>query len=568
MGVFFTHSLEKNLAYSTKICYTYDELGRVIKSTRRTLNDGFLCEESFAYDAAGNITEASDACFLYSTNNRLSVFDGSSVSYDMDGNMLSNGVLSFAYDSANRLTSAGGCTYTYNAEDVRIACLSGSVTTTYTYDTNCRLSRLLMKTTGGVVTKYVYGRGLIGEETAGEFKTYHFDCRGSTVAITDLCGEITDTFRYDTYGKLIGRSGASTVIFGYNGRDGVVTDPNGLIYMRARYYSPAMKRFVNADIVPGEISDAVTLNRFAYANGNPVSFVDPFGLSARTNISFDWDVGFTDVAGWGKDAASIIQSAVHHWKYGFSVYKKGAYAIVRGARSFVTTKQGIKGTRYAFKNASKYGNVFKYVSPKVAVKDALTGKGSIFGYAMVALDTGLGVYENIQNGTRAQKTVSDAIVDAGLGIGSMALSAAAGAKIGALAGSVFPGLGNVIGAAGGALVGLGTYVLTDVAKINGKTGSEWIKEEAAVVADGIVDAGKKVADTVVDVWNEATDFVEDASDWVADTATDIWDATTDFVKDAGEWVSDTASNTWEATTDFLEDAGNSVKNFFSGLFGW
>ena len=101
MGVFFTHSLEKNLAYSTKICYTYDELGRVIKSTRRTLNDGFLCEESFAYDAAGNITEASDACFLYSTNNRLSVFDGSSVSYDMDGNMLSNGVLSLAYDSAN-----------------------------------------------------------------------------------------------------------------------------------------------------------------------------------------------------------------------------------------------------------------------------------------------------------------------------------------------------------------------------------------------------------------------------------------------------------------------------------
>ena len=49
--------------------------------------------------------------------------------------------------------------------------------------------------------------------------------------------------------------------------------------MRARYYSPDMRRFVNADIVAGEISNAVTLNRFAYANGNPVSFVDPFGLS-------------------------------------------------------------------------------------------------------------------------------------------------------------------------------------------------------------------------------------------------------------------------------------------------
>ena len=69
------------------------------------------------------------------------------------------------------------------------------------------------------------------------------------------------------------------MIFGYNGRDGVITDKNGLYYMRSRYYTPDMRRFVNADIVAGQISNAVTLNRFAYANGNPVSFVDPFGLS-------------------------------------------------------------------------------------------------------------------------------------------------------------------------------------------------------------------------------------------------------------------------------------------------
>ena len=43
----------------------------------------------------------------------------------------------------------------------------------------------------------------------------------------------------------------TVVIFGYNGRDGVVTDHNGLIYMRARYYSSEMKRFVNADIIAG-----------------------------------------------------------------------------------------------------------------------------------------------------------------------------------------------------------------------------------------------------------------------------------------------------------------------------
>ena len=279
---------EKVLANSTKFCYTYDSLNRVTKRTVKNLSDVVLSEEAFTYDAAGNVTDAPDSNFQYDTNNRLISFNGNTVSYDLDGNMLSNGVKSFTYDSANRLTTADGHTYTYNAESVRIRNLCSEEDTTYTYNTNAKLSQLLTKTTGGVVTKYVYGRGLIGEEANNTFKTYHFDSRGSTIAITDASGNITDTFAYDTYGKLLSRTGTSNIIFCYNGRDGVVTDGNGLIYMRARYYSPEMKRFVNADIIPGKLSNAVTLNRFAYANGNPVSFVDPLGLS---------------VLGWLKNAA-------------------------------------------------------------------------------------------------------------------------------------------------------------------------------------------------------------------------------------------------------------------------
>ena len=252
----------------------------------KNLSDVVLSEEDYAYDAAGNLTAAPDSTFSYDTNNRLTWYNGDAVSYDADGNMVT-AVLQcdcptyFEYDSANRLLSACGHTYTYNAEDVRIRNLCAGEDTKYTYNTNCRLSKLLWKDTNGTVTKYVYGRGLIGEETGNAFKTYHFDCRGSTVAITDANGNITDT-----YGGLIGRTGTSNVIFLYNGRDGVVTDTNGLIYMRARYYSPDMRRFINADIIHGSISDSTSLNRYAYVNGNPVSFIDPFGLEAnRTGIS-------------------------------------------------------------------------------------------------------------------------------------------------------------------------------------------------------------------------------------------------------------------------------------------
>ena len=167
---------------------------------------------------------------------------------------------------------------------MRICNLCGDSDTTYTHNTNAKLSQLLVKTTNGTVTKYVYGRGLIGEETAGVFKTYHFDFRGSTVALTDSNGNITDAFSYDTYGKLIEQTGTSEIIFGYNGRDGVITDTNGIIYMRARYYSPELRRFINADIIAGEITNAITLNRYAYANGNPVSNTDPFGLRVTSQF--------------------------------------------------------------------------------------------------------------------------------------------------------------------------------------------------------------------------------------------------------------------------------------------
>jgi len=54
------------------------------------------------------------------------------------------------------------------------------------------LSQVLVKEENGQKTFYVYGLGLIGQESNGEYLSYHFDLRGSTIALTDETGIVTE----------------------------------------------------------------------------------------------------------------------------------------------------------------------------------------------------------------------------------------------------------------------------------------------------------------------------------------------------------------------------------------
>jgi RHS repeat-associated protein len=60
-----------------------------------------------------------------------------------------------------------------------------------------------------------------------------------------------------------------------------VDDELGLIYLRARYYDPLVGRFITRDPFPGLADASESLNRYAYACGNPVNNVDPSGEIAN-----------------------------------------------------------------------------------------------------------------------------------------------------------------------------------------------------------------------------------------------------------------------------------------------
>ena len=50
------------------MCYTYDEQSRVVKRTVVSLSGSTETEETFSYDAAGNITGDDSHNFVYDTN--------------------------------------------------------------------------------------------------------------------------------------------------------------------------------------------------------------------------------------------------------------------------------------------------------------------------------------------------------------------------------------------------------------------------------------------------------------------------------------------------------------------
>jgi len=297
--------IQKKIAYKDNVVthkYSYDETYKTISESAEIQNESIFPE----LNGTGNFN---DAVMSYGNGNRLETYNGKTLMYDNDGNMTNaplNGTMTeYVYDKYNNLISVGTTQYSYDAEGTRISQNNNGDTTTYITNKNTSLSQLLVKqNSDGTETIYVYGLGLISQETKtgatySNYRAYQFDNRGSALSLTNQSGEITDRFFFDPYGELIGRHGNTDTIFMYVGKYGVQTDNNGLLYMRARYYNTDIKRFVNVD----PIRDG--LNWYGYVEGDPVNKIDPTGLDSYMFYNPD-TFGFTDsyITAWQSDLAT------------------------------------------------------------------------------------------------------------------------------------------------------------------------------------------------------------------------------------------------------------------------
>jgi len=283
-------------ANGTTASYTYDKAGRLIGLA----NNPFISSYSYTLDAIGNHTKvdqteplmpilpAQDTGYTYDTENRATNAGGVANTFDANGNLTAKGADTFAYDFNDRLKSStiGGVStqYSYDGQGDRLAKTSGGTTVRYVLDINGKLSNVLAETedNGAITAYYVYGLGLISKILPdGTAYTYHYDSRGSTIALTNAGQNMTDTYAYDIFGSVTNNNGTSQNSFRYVGKFGLMDEGNGLTYVRARYYSPGLGRFITKDPLTGTDGDSQSLNRYVYVQNNHLRLIDINGFSPQ-----------------------------------------------------------------------------------------------------------------------------------------------------------------------------------------------------------------------------------------------------------------------------------------------
>jgi len=224
--------LERHAAASAITEYEYDELNHLVQIVYPDTTTVV-----YAYNAVGLRTLVSNAVadvhYAYNSMNRLSsvtqsVQSVSSVvnySYDLTGNRTNvvypdGKTVGYAFNAANRLTevspsgfSLQALAFSYDGIGDRTVRVEGGITNYHVLNRASALHNVLMEadSSGTPVRFYVWGpNGLLAQvESDGTTHYFHADEQGSTLALTDGDGNVTDQFGYTPYGEICNRTGTT-----------------------------------------------------------------------------------------------------------------------------------------------------------------------------------------------------------------------------------------------------------------------------------------------------------------------------------------------------------------------
>ncbi len=181
--------------------------------------------------------------------------------------------------------------------------------------------------------------------------------------------------------------------------------------MGARYYNPALGRFMAMDPVGFQEGNIHSHNRYTYANNNPYKFVDPDGREAEGIVGEKEGTTNQQLSNTAKAFTDIAKSYVETRSTQIGIISTslglgGLFTGLKGlstASTTVTSREAAKDALYATKSAGEISSGFGWGKGLQGAKDA---RGAL------AADP-KGVMTNIQSqATRAEAEAAKSLYSA------------------------------------------------------------------------------------------------------------------------------------------------------------
>ena len=230
--------------------------------------------------------------YNYNTSNELTSTSNGSYAYDANGNTLTDSSgKQYSWDFENRLTQVvnpgvGTTTFRYDPFGRRIQKSGPLGTTNYLYDGAYLVEEV--DNTGNVLGRYAQSShetgGFLQDEPLSQLRSgttsyYQADALSTITSLSNPAAALTDTYTYDSFGKLISSAGSTTNPYRYTGRE--FDQETGIYEYRARYFDQNIGRFVSED----PINFKAGLNFYRYVRNQPVNLSDPTGLYSLQGFS-------------------------------------------------------------------------------------------------------------------------------------------------------------------------------------------------------------------------------------------------------------------------------------------